>query len=177
MSFLRSAITILCVSTFAFVSCSKDKDDASNPIKRSDLVNKTWIGNGVDVKVDNKTHSLEGDSEISTITMLFKDNGEYAGIEDGEELSGKWSLTDNVLKLNIDGYEENINITSLDGKTLKLMVGEKLDISKNPADYMNLENEDFVAYLLGFTVLAEKKVDITKVNNKQMDVILVMKAK
>ncbi|MDQ1089526.1 hypothetical protein [Siphonobacter sp. SORGH_AS_1065] len=178
MNFLRSSTILLFISIFTLVSCSKDNKDASNPIKKSDLVNKNWVGNSVDVKVDGNTYSVDGDADASSTGMLLKENGEYVGTdENGDKETGKWTLTDNILKVTVDKEDISFKIVSLDGQTLKLFLGEKLDISKSPETYLELDNENFLAYVLGFAVLEKKKVDLTTVKTKEMDVILGLKAK
>lgn len=167
MSILRSSIFFLFVSTFFLFSCSKDKNEPDNAGTREKLINKKWLVNAINVKINGKDYSLTGataemySTSIGTGSFTFKDNGEFISAdEDGSEEKGTWNLADNKLTMTQDGEGLTFTVDSAEDKALTLGIVKNMDLTKNMNSYTD---EEFIAYMLGqVSVMKDPKVDLTK---------------
>lgn len=173
MSFLRSSLAILCISTFAFVSCSKDEEKPDNQIQSSNLMNKAWVGNSIDVKIDGKNYTANADKNLSFGQFTFKEDGTFTLISpDDENISGKWTLNNNSLKLTYFNTDFTFTIGKLDSKDLSFIMGKDIDLTKDEDKYSFGEQ---LALIFALPVLMNDDVNVDEA--KKMDVTLNLKAK
>ncbi|PQA59338.1 hypothetical protein [Siphonobacter curvatus] len=174
MSFLRFAIAILCISTFAFVSCSKDEEKPANQLDRASLINKTWVTTGTAIKYDGKTYSYGTEQTLTDISFLFKDNGEVIISADNDDDTSTWVLENKTIKIKDDEGTFDLVVNELKDKTLTIDLAKNLDPTKNPETLSIAEQNGFeLAYAL---LLGREKIDITK-SNKTVDVMLTLISK
>ncbi len=185
MSFLRSAVAILCISTFAFVSCSKDDEKPDNQINRTELIGKVWRTYSYEIKLDDKAYTVLVDSPKNKTTnypilyqdWTFSENGTVtAKDEEGDEETSTWSLANNKLSIDYSIEDTELKVEapiSIEGNLLKYKLADNVDLNKKEDSFTASESLAAL-YLLQATLRDQLPVSQ---NTKRMSLTIIYKAK